>query len=92
MLCAVMYIRLRLRLVKNSNRIQKEAEMLVVSHYIEKTLANAPNSRMCATDISSLINALLCNVDNGCLNFLRLDKKTVNYLLKTFATYQSITE
>lgn len=74
----------------DTNHIQEGAAMWALPHYVNETLANSLDSRMCATDKSYPIATSLRNVDNQSHKLLRLYPDVVNYLLKKFATDPAI--
>lgn len=78
------------KLACNTDNIRDGAAMRLVPHYVNETLANELNSRMCATDKSSPITSSVRNVENWSHNLLGSYSEVVNYLLKRFATDQAI--
>lgn len=71
------------------NLIHERAAMRVIPRYVTITLANALNSRMVATDKSSVIAAAVCDVEYGFRKLSRSYQKVVIYFLKKFATNET---
>lgn len=63
--------------------------MWVLSNYINETLNNALNSRMCAEDWLSPFAAYVRNEDSSPRKMLRSYLEVVTYLLKKYATDQA---
>lgn len=60
--------------------------MCILPCYVNEILANALNSRMYATEKSSLIATTAKNVDNQSRKLLRSYPEVVGYLVKKVAT------
>lgn len=76
----------------NTNLVHKGAEMWVLPHYLNETLANAFNSHMCTDDKSTPITASFRS--NGVISreLLRSFTEEVIYLFKKFTKNYAISE
>lgn len=76
-------------LASHNNNIHKGAAIWVLPNYVSGKIANALNSRVCATDKSSSISASVRNVENRFRKLLQSYPDEVTYFLKTFVTDQA---
>lgn len=79
-------------LTPSSFRVIQTVLTWVPPHYVNETLTNALNSRMCATEKSSHVATSVCKVKTRSRNLLQLYTEVENFLLKKFATGQAIVE
>lgn len=78
------------KLARDTNTIHGRAAVWVLPHYVNKTLANALNNRICAEGRHSLFVASVPNEEARSRKQLRSYTEVVNYLVNKHETDESI--